>query len=48
MFYPVNLDIKDRHCLVVGGGAVASRKAQTLLDCEAVVTVVSPEFSDAL
>ncbi len=48
MFYPVNLDIKDRQCLVVGGGAVASRKAQTLIDCEAIVTVVSPEFSDEL
>lgn len=48
MFYPVNLDIKGRHCLVVGGGAVASRKAKTLAECEAVVTVVSPEFSDVL
>jgi len=48
MFYPVNLDIKNRHCLVVGGGAVASRKAKTLLECEAVVTVVSPDFSDVL
>jgi precorrin-2 dehydrogenase/sirohydrochlorin ferrochelatase len=48
MFYPVNLDIKGRQCLVVGGGAVASRKAQTLIDCEAIVTVVSPEFSEAL
>lgn len=48
MFYPVNLDIKGRHCLVVGGGAVASRKAKTLAECEAVVTAVSPEFSDVL
>lgn len=48
MFYPVNLDIKDRHCLVVGGGSVASRKAKTLMECGAVVTVVSPEISAAL
>jgi precorrin-2 dehydrogenase/sirohydrochlorin ferrochelatase len=48
MFYPVNLDIKGRQCLVVGGGAVASRKAKTLMDCEAIVSVVSPEFSEAL
>ncbi len=48
MFYPVNLDIRGRHCLVVGGGGVASRKAHTLLECEAIVTVVSPEFSEAL
>ncbi|MDA3897950.1 MAG: bifunctional precorrin-2 dehydrogenase/sirohydrochlorin ferrochelatase [Desulfobacteraceae bacterium] len=48
MFYPVNLDIKEKQCLVVGGGSVASRKAKTLMECEAIVTVVSPEFSEAL
>ena len=47
MFYPVNLDIKDRHCLVVGGGPVAARKAKTLMECEAMVTVVSPEFNES-
>lgn len=47
-YYPVNLDIENRRCLVVGGGAVASRKAKTLAECGAVVTVVSPEFTEAL
>jgi len=47
-FYPVNLDIKNRGCLVVGGGAVATRKAKTLAECGGIVTVVSPEFSEAL
>ncbi|PIP38237.1 MAG: siroheme synthase [Desulfobacterales bacterium CG23_combo_of_CG06-09_8_20_14_all_51_8] len=47
MFYPVNLDIKDRNCLVVGGGPVAARKVKTLMDCGAVVTVVSLEFSES-
>jgi precorrin-2 dehydrogenase/sirohydrochlorin ferrochelatase len=41
-YYPVNLDIKDRDCLVVGGGAVGTRKVNTLLACGARVTVVSP------
>jgi precorrin-2 dehydrogenase/sirohydrochlorin ferrochelatase len=48
MFYPVNLAIKDKQCLVVGGGSVASRKAKTLLECEAFVTVVSPDFTQDL
>jgi len=48
MFYPVNLDIKEKQCLVVGGGAVASRKAKTLMECGATVTVVSPEFTEDL
>ncbi len=42
-YYPVNLDIKNRRCLVVGGGAVGTRKVYTLLECGARVTVVSPE-----
>ncbi|OEU68324.1 MAG: siroheme synthase [Desulfobacterales bacterium PC51MH44] len=40
-YYPVNLDIRNRKCLVVGGGSVATRKVMTLLDCGANVTVVS-------
>jgi precorrin-2 dehydrogenase len=47
-YYPVCLDIKDRHCLVVGGGQVGTRKVRTLLDCGARVTVVSPEVTDEL
>jgi precorrin-2 dehydrogenase / sirohydrochlorin ferrochelatase len=47
-YYPVCLDIRNRNCLVVGGGAVASRKVKTLLECGATVTVVSPEFAPDL
>ncbi|MGD9199069.1 MAG: NAD(P)-dependent oxidoreductase, partial [Desulfobacterales bacterium] len=36
-YYPINLDIKNRRCLVVGGGAVGTRKVKTLLDCGARV-----------
>ncbi|MGD2096019.1 MAG: bifunctional precorrin-2 dehydrogenase/sirohydrochlorin ferrochelatase [Desulfobacterales bacterium] len=42
-YYPINLDIKNRNCLVVGGGGVGTRKVITLLDCGARVTVVSPD-----
>lgn len=42
-YYPVNLDVLNRNCLVVGGGAVATRKVMTLLKCGARVTVVSPD-----
>ena len=47
-YYPINLDIKNRKCLVVGGGAVGTRKVITLLKCGARVTVVSPELTDKL
>jgi len=44
--YPVTLEIKGRRCLVVGGGAVALRKVQGLVEEGALVTVVSPEVVD--
>lgn len=47
-YYPVCLDIRNRDCLVVGGGAVAFRKVKTLLACGASVTVVSPAFASEL
>jgi len=40
-YYPVNLDVQDRKCLVVGGGGVGERKVKTLLECGALVTVVT-------
>jgi precorrin-2 dehydrogenase/sirohydrochlorin ferrochelatase len=47
-YYPVHLDIRGRNCLVVGGGAVGTRKVETLLACGAQVTVVSPVAGEAL
>jgi len=40
-YYPIHLDIRNRCCLVVGGGSVGTLKVMTLLDCGANVTVVS-------
>ncbi|HXW31615.1 MAG TPA: bifunctional precorrin-2 dehydrogenase/sirohydrochlorin ferrochelatase [Acidimicrobiales bacterium] len=39
--YPVTLMVEGRHCLVVGGGPVAARKAQGLAGAGALVTVVA-------
>ncbi len=47
-YYPINLDIQGRPCLVVGGGNVGTRKVKTLLRCGARVTLVSPQSTDAL
>ncbi|MGD8322699.1 MAG: bifunctional precorrin-2 dehydrogenase/sirohydrochlorin ferrochelatase [Gemmatimonadota bacterium] len=47
-FLPLALDVRGRNCLVVGGGAVGTRKARTLVRAGAHVTVVSPEVTDEL
>ena len=47
-FYMACLDVAGRRCLVVGGGLVGLEKASGLLDCGALVTVVSPEINEEL
>lgn len=44
MILPVALDVENRAVLIVGGGAVAARKAAAFLECGARVTVISPEL----
>jgi siroheme synthase-like protein len=47
-YYPLLLNIQGKKCLVVGGGAVALRKAQMLLEHGAIVEIVSPAFCPEL
>jgi siroheme synthase-like protein len=47
-YYPVFLEMKDRPCVVVGGGTVAERKVEGLLAAGAQLTVISPELTPAL
>jgi len=44
-YFPVQLDVRHRDCLVVGGGGVGTRKVGGLLRSGARVTVVSPTVS---
>jgi precorrin-2 dehydrogenase / sirohydrochlorin ferrochelatase len=47
-YYPAFLDLHGRLCCVVGGGAVAGRKARSLLEAGACVEVISPDLSKTL
>ena len=47
-YYPVFLNMQGQLCVVIGGGAVAERKVQALLEAGAVVTLIAPECTDGL
>lgn len=47
-YFPINVDISNRPCTVIGGGRVAQRKAKGLLACGAAVTLISPEVTPEL
>ncbi|UCD17331.1 MAG: bifunctional precorrin-2 dehydrogenase/sirohydrochlorin ferrochelatase [Candidatus Zixiibacteriota bacterium] len=42
-YLPVSISLKNRTCLIIGGGKVALRKIDTLLDYDPAITVIAPE-----
>jgi siroheme synthase-like protein len=47
-YYPVYLDIEERDVLIIGGGTVCARKAETMMKYGAHVTIVSPNFTEEI
>jgi siroheme synthase-like protein len=47
-YYPIALDLRNKPCVVVGGGALATEKVEGLLGAGVRVTVVSPAVTPEL
>lgn len=47
-YFPIFVDIKNRLCLLVGGGEVATRKARLLIKAGARLRVVAPQVTEEL
>ncbi len=47
IYYPAFLNLKGKKVLLFGAGAVALRKAKSLITSEAQLSVISRDFSDA-
>ena len=47
-YYPINIDLQGKSCVVIGGGNVAGRKIATLLKAGARIKVIAPEIDEAI
>lgn len=47
-YLPVGLNVREKKCVVVGGGRIGTRKVENLLRAGATVELVAPEASPAL
>jgi precorrin-2 dehydrogenase/sirohydrochlorin ferrochelatase len=47
-YFPINLDLRGKPVVIVGGGAVAARKCLALLAAGARVTVIAPTLASPL
>lgn len=47
-YFPMFVELQKKKCLVVGGGNVALRKIQTLLDFDAEVIAIAPVFLEEI
>ena len=48
VFFPILINVQNFPCLVVGGGNIATRKVESLLEFNANITVISPKLSKSL
>ena len=46
--FPAFLNIQGKTCIIIGGGDVAGRKAESLMECGADTTVISPRVTPRL
>ncbi len=47
-YFPINIDIQNKSCVLIGGGNVAYRKALSLLRAGADIRLISPEINDGV
>ena len=47
-YYPAFIDVKDRTCVVIGGGDIGEEKVHKLLECGAKIVVISPDVNEGV
>ncbi len=47
-YFPLFMDITNKKCIVVGGGKIALRKVEILVQFQPSITIIAPEFCDEM
>ncbi len=47
-YFPFYIDIENKSCIIIGGGAVALRKIEKLREFKPVITVIAPDICDEI
>jgi siroheme synthase-like protein len=47
-YYPIFIDVENRDVVIIGGGGVCTRKAETMMRYGARVTVIAPRVTDEI
>ncbi|MDT8317581.1 MAG: bifunctional precorrin-2 dehydrogenase/sirohydrochlorin ferrochelatase [bacterium] len=47
-YFPINVDIQNKSCVLIGGGNVAYRKAVSLLKAGANIKLIAPEINEGV
>lgn len=47
-FFPLLISLENKPCLIVGGGLVAERKIETIIEANPVIEVVSPNVTSLI
>ena len=48
IYFPIFIDLSEKHIVAIGAGKIASRRVRTLLEFAGKITVVAPEISEEI
>ena len=47
-YFPIFIDLSEKHIVVIGAGKIASRRIRSLLEFAGRITVIAPEIEDSV
>ena len=48
IYFPIFIDLSEKHIVAIGAGKIASRRVRTVLEFAGKITVIAPEISEEI